>query len=613
MITISNFKWRRIKLTTKPKEIDPTLYPCISNFNSRKDLEKYNSEAWALFALDLHFNIEDIHVTASHCITDGKNDRKCDIIYINEEEQKAIIAQSYTAEKIKISAKKNKASDLNTAISWLLSRELDELPTLLKARAEELRDFILSEKIKKIEVWYIHNCLEHPEISNELKTVEHTGQALLQGDLYKNLEIDLKAKEIGLSTIESWYKSSKATILINEAFEVETLGGYVINNTNWRVYNTAVSASWIQELFKKYNDDLFSANIRGYLGSRKDKNNINNNIKNTMEEQPENFFIFNNGITALVNQLHLPEEGTPNKLKIEGISIVNGAQTTGSIGSLKTSLQDSKSSIPLRFIECGEPEVIQNIIRYNNSQNNVQVSDFRSTDVIQTRLRSEFATHYPDLTYLGGRRGSAEDTIKRIKNLISSDQVAQSLKAFHGDVTNATHYKSKIWEDDNLYSEIFNEHNNAKHIIFIYSLNQALISYKQYLKDLSKSDEELKDLDAQTLAFFSKIGWNFMIINTIGQSLDILLDKKITSKFDLQFDDGVNLEQSIQHWKNLMTLLIPNAIYSLSPALEDKVRKSESIKTSIENFKIQLNIARQIPFQKEIFNSFADSVKESKK
>lgn len=599
-------------MVTKQREIDPTPFTCISTFNSRKDLEKYNSEAWALFALDLHFNIEDIHAVAAHCITDGKNDRKCDIIYINEEEQKAIIAQSYCAEKIKPSAKKNKASDLNTAVGWLLSRELDELPPLLKNRAEELRDYIINQKIKKIEVWYIHNCFEHSEIANELKTVEHTGQSLLKGKPYAELEIDLKAKEIGLNTIESWYKSSKATILINEPFEVETLGGYAVNNQNWRVYNTAVNASWIQQLFSTYNDDLFSANIRGYLGSRKNENNINNNIKTTMEEQPENFFIFNNGITALVNKLHLPESHTSNILKIEGISIVNGAQTTGSIGSLKKSLQNTNSSIPLRFIECKDPKIIENIIRYNNSQNNVQVSDFRSTDFTQTRLRSEFTEYYPDLTYLGGRRGGGEDRIKRIKNLVSSDQVAQSLKAFHGDVENATHAKSKIWEDDNLYSEIFSEHTSAKHIIFVYSLNQALISYKQYLKDLSKTEEELKELDADTLEFFSKIGWNFIIMHTIGQSLEILLNKKVTSRFDLQFKEGTTLEKAIENWKNLLGLLIPNAIYTLSPALKDKVRKLDSINASIKNFKIQLNLALNLPAQKELFKPFADLVQEIK-
>jgi AIPR protein len=56
-----------------------------------------------------------------------------------------------------------------------------------------------------------------------------------------------------------------------------------------------------------------------------------------------------------------------NKLLIlQGISIVNGAQTTGAIGSLD-SAPSSNVNVQARFIVCSSTETIQSIIRYNNS------------------------------------------------------------------------------------------------------------------------------------------------------------------------------------------------------------------------------------------------------
>jgi len=52
---------------------------------------------------------------------------------------------------------------------------------------------------------------------------------------------------------------------------------------------TTVSGCWLYELYHRYKTDLFSANLRGYLGSRESDPNINNGIKTTADEQPRNF------------------------------------------------------------------------------------------------------------------------------------------------------------------------------------------------------------------------------------------------------------------------------------------------------------------------------------
>ncbi len=66
-----------------------------SNYESRDDLKQYEKESLLLYALELRYNIEDIHSIAAESITDGSDDKKMDMVFIDEENGRIIIAQSY--------------------------------------------------------------------------------------------------------------------------------------------------------------------------------------------------------------------------------------------------------------------------------------------------------------------------------------------------------------------------------------------------------------------------------------------------------------------------------------------------------------------------------------
>src|SRR4051812_12571408 len=67
--------------------------------------------------------------------------------------------------------------------------------------------------------------------------------------------------------------------------------------------------------------------LRDFLGARKVAGNVNYQIKKTAEGKPGNFFVLNNGITLVTKKAELqPDDVT---LRIYGVSVVNGAQTTG--------------------------------------------------------------------------------------------------------------------------------------------------------------------------------------------------------------------------------------------------------------------------------------------
>ena len=147
----------------------------------------------------------------------------------------------------------------------------------------------------------------------------------------------------------------------------------------------------------------------------------------TIDQQPDNFWTYNNGITALVNNYTVTEDETGKNLSISGITIINGAQTTGAISSVNE-LKDAW--IPIRFIVCNDTNIIDEIINNNNKQNEILPADLRSNDKTQNRLRVEFEP-YTKLYYSGGRRGNSRPS--RSKEILDPYIVAQAILAFHGD------------------------------------------------------------------------------------------------------------------------------------------------------------------------------------
>ena len=79
-------------------------------------------------------------------------------------------------------------------------------------------------------------------------------------------------------------------------------------------------------------------------------------------------------MTALVNDYDL-ENG---KITVTGITIINGAQSTGAIGAVENLKSDFL--VPIRFIVCNDPKIIEQIIANNNKQNEILPSDLSSND-----------------------------------------------------------------------------------------------------------------------------------------------------------------------------------------------------------------------------------------
>ena len=571
-------------------------------FKSRDDLSQFGVDALLLFALQLKFGIEDILLVASNSLTEGSDDKKADLIYIDSESGHAVIAQAYMSEDMsKTEALRNKASDLNTAVSWLLIRPINGLPMSIRSHAEELRQAIKDRAIETIYIWYVHNLPESQNVQNELTTVEHAAISAIQSKFPDCGEIKIQALEVGRATLEEWYKSISTPILVTKEFTIPISGGFELGEADWRTYVTSIPAKWLYEQFQLYGTKLLSADVREYLGSRKADTNINYGIKQTAHDDPGHFWVFNNGITALVHEFEERKRHNEREIYFKDISIINGAQTVGVIGNLDAP-PDDKAKVQVRFITCNNIRTVRDIVRYNNSQNKITPPDFRSTDPIQRRLLDEFRD-IPSVEYLP-RRGGHEDVIKRRPNALPSVTAGQALAAFHGDPGIAYHKKTHMWEDDALYAKYFNERTKARHIIFAYSLLKAVGQKKIDLWEKSKNNS-LIQIEKEQLHFFRKRGSTFLMASAIARCLEIFLNKQISNLFSMAFRGNLSPEEATERWSSIVE---PASAFTapLIEGLSDGFKTRETVDKAIQTFQSLIAATKQA--NATIYAEFAKQV-----
>lgn len=570
-------------------------------YEARQDLKAYNDNGLALFALALRFRIDDIDSVAAESITDGHDDKKCDLVYINDEEQYAVLAQCYFSSKDKPEAPANKASDLNIALAWLLQRDIKEVPDRLNSAAQQIRASIRQGKVKTLYIWYVHNLPGSTNVKKELVTVQQTAITILQQD-FNGSKVQVHAIEMSDEIIGELYSESLSPILVDDTFRVRLEdGGYEVKGESWDAFCTTVSGKFLHRAYKNNKVKIFSANVRDYLGSRSSDSNINNGIKGSAENSPVDFWAYNNGVTILVHDYQLSDSN--RSLTFRGMSIVNGAQTTGALGSLQKSPPDSVK-VQARFIKVkdGDAELIQNIIQYNNSQNKVEASDFRSTDKIQRRLKEEFK-EIPQAEYDGGRRGSSDSVIKRKPNLLPSYTVGQALMSLHGDPITAYNQRSAIWINDPLYSKIFNDSTKATHIVFAYSLMRCLENKKVAL---TKKDK-LSKLEEGQLAYFRMRGSIPLMSAAVSECLEIFLAKNIPNLFRVSFGPNTTPSAAEAIWGPVVDVCLSFSAQLLAALDDGGLKSTTKVKECIANFTSLISATAQM--NKPVYDNFENQIK----
>ena len=150
--------------------------------------------------------------------------------------------------------------------------------------------------------------------------------------------------------------------------------------------NTILGVMKLRELSDfiiKNRDYVFESNIRQWMQF---KTMINKGIRETLQNVPDKFFYYNNGITIVVADF---EDRGDYSLTLNAPQIVNGAQTSNSILDRAKRTHNLDGSITVTIIKADDEKDQNNITKYRNSQNSVRGKDLVSLMDFHKSIKSQ--------------------------------------------------------------------------------------------------------------------------------------------------------------------------------------------------------------------------------
>lgn len=257
----------------------------------------------------------------------------------------------------------------------------------------ELKDFILSDDViimwdsnPKVALYYVAmgKWREAPDLVGIQKQFQSDLRHL---NVYEKINfhfIDSEALKEIYDSIQNTFSTTIDTRHIMPLTDVK------------EVSNSCISIVFGAEFLKLISTDdgvirksLFNDNVRDYQGT----NPVNSEIYNTIEENPEQFIILNNGITIVCDEF----KQNNTKLVISNPQIVNGCQTSHVIyEAYKRGKDISKVPISIKFISTTNEEIVNDIVRGTNRQNIVLEEAFETTKKFHKKLEEFFAAFSPE-------------------------------------------------------------------------------------------------------------------------------------------------------------------------------------------------------------------------
>lgn len=158
-------------------------------------------------------------------------------------------------------------------------------------------------------------------------------------------------------------------------------------NTKYASYLLVVPGNIIADLYDQFGEMLLEQNVRTFLQFR---GKVNKGIRNTIQNEPEMFFAYNNGLSATAEEVKVDPRSC-RMLSVTNLQVVNGGQTTASIFTaykkLKTDLSKVYVQVKLTVIQPEKVEVVvPKISEYANTQNRVSAADFFSNHPFHLRI-----------------------------------------------------------------------------------------------------------------------------------------------------------------------------------------------------------------------------------
>jgi hypothetical protein len=319
--------------------------------------------------------------TAAGSITDRFHDRGIDAIYYDQKSSRLLLVQAKWSSGIQW----KDAGEFVDGTGKLVNGKWEAFSKNEKIYGRRNEIDIALRSAAKIVLVTVHHG-PNPADSGVLKRVSDLARALDGGS--------------GLAEAIHWHQFHLLDGLQRESDPPAVDADLYLSN--WgeirEPYHSVfgrVQGRALAELWKKH-PQVTHMNLRDYA----QRSDVNLAIAQTARHEPHHFWYFNNGLTIICESI---KPGIFGRLQqdvalfhFEGISLVNGAQTTGIVGDNFDSIQESDKDrlwIQMRAIavkNCPEG-FAKRVTKFTNLQNAISVQDFLSLDPLHARIATDFA------------------------------------------------------------------------------------------------------------------------------------------------------------------------------------------------------------------------------
>ena len=396
----------------------PNLPPLLQNSKLEEEqLQKNLSRALSAFSV---CNICDISKTdAAKSVVDDFDDYGIDAIYYHAPSDTLYFVQS----KLKAGAmfSQEEALAFCQGVRKLIKQDFNGFNAHVLKRKTEIEDALDNCSLIKL-------ILAHTGSGISL----HAKQAIeeLLADDHGEERLESQYIDFDSSCVIDSLQTSKAYERVNADLWVEKCSTVSEPKVT---YFGLVQLLDLVKLHNKHDKALYEKNIRTFLGN---KSEVNASIQKTLKTNPKEFMYLNNGVTALCADIKPKGEsaaqGGKRKIVLEGLSVINGAQTIASSAKFAADNNESDLSearVFLTLIKADtDAEFGKAVTRARNHQNPVLLANFAALDEEQERLRRDLA--HLDIHY--AYKAEAADGVYD-ENHIRIDEAAQALAMLQPD------------------------------------------------------------------------------------------------------------------------------------------------------------------------------------
>lgn len=472
------------------KRIETQIFSHLDMSDQRAGTNAFDDmqRSRALAAYIVHHFTDCKPEVAALSVVDGSGDNGIDAIYFHELEEKLYLVQSKWIKDGKGEPDNGSVKKFTAGIRDLLGQNFERFNSKIQRREQEI-NVALGVPALKVVVVLVHSgnadlseisTRDFADLEAEINDVSETlsWKVVNQASLYVSLTDDLNSPITVEIPIEHWGK---------------------IQEPRQAIYGM-VSASDLGQIWQNHKDRLVAKNLRGALGD----SDVNKEIRQSLAQHPDQFWYFNNGITATAKEVKkLPRGGGKHELgyfHCEELYVVNGAQTVSTIGQFIDKNPNADLSacyVQFRVIQLGEggEEFGDEVTRTNNRQNKIEARDFVSQDQEQKRIRTELLIDNIDYQIM------RHDEQPRGEKVFDLHESTTALACASNDIVLIVALKNqigKLWDDLTKppYRTLFNPSVSSSFVWNCVQLQRLIDSALEARKEDAKSPRETRILSS---------------------------------------------------------------------------------------------------------------------